>query len=165
MSRTTAESVESEAGHFQWIPFGSRRKRTARLDQRRWAGRVSSTMADFYQNGVVATLQKLKERPVEELERELQAPAEVGQPQGIPVKAAGPAVDAARPETEPAGAARASPVARRLAREHHLDLSAVKGTGPGGRITEKDVQQRLRQRGGQQDEGQAHQGDGDSCHR
>jgi glucosyl-3-phosphoglycerate synthase len=29
-------------------------------------------MADFYQNGVVATLQKLKERPVEELERELQ---------------------------------------------------------------------------------------------
>lgn len=29
-------------------------------------------MADFYQNGVVATLQKLKERPVEELERDLQ---------------------------------------------------------------------------------------------
>jgi glucosyl-3-phosphoglycerate synthase len=29
-------------------------------------------MADFYQNGVVATLQKLKDRPVEELERELQ---------------------------------------------------------------------------------------------
>lgn len=28
-------------------------------------------MADFYQNGVIATLQKLKDRPLEELEREL----------------------------------------------------------------------------------------------
>lgn len=28
-------------------------------------------MADFYQNGVIATLQKLRERPIEELEREL----------------------------------------------------------------------------------------------
>ena len=28
-------------------------------------------MADFFQNGVIATLQKLKERPIEELENEL----------------------------------------------------------------------------------------------
>jgi pyruvate/2-oxoglutarate dehydrogenase complex dihydrolipoamide acyltransferase (E2) component len=32
-----------------------------------------------------------------------------------------------------------SPVVRRLAREHHLDLSAVRGTGPGGRITRNDL--------------------------
>ncbi len=33
----------------------------------------------------------------------------------------------------------ASPRARRSAREHGVDLSVVRGTGPGGRIVEKDV--------------------------
>jgi pyruvate/2-oxoglutarate dehydrogenase complex dihydrolipoamide acyltransferase (E2) component len=41
-----------------------------------------------------------------------------------------------------AGGSRAhlrSPVVRRLAREHQLDLNAVRGTGEGGRITRSDV--------------------------
>jgi len=33
----------------------------------------------------------------------------------------------------------ASPLARRLAREHGVDLASVRGTGPGGRITREDV--------------------------
>jgi pyruvate/2-oxoglutarate dehydrogenase complex dihydrolipoamide acyltransferase (E2) component len=33
----------------------------------------------------------------------------------------------------------ASPVARRLASQHGIDLTVVKGTGPGGRIVESDV--------------------------
>lgn len=33
----------------------------------------------------------------------------------------------------------ASPLARRLAREHGVDLSAINGSGPGGRITREDV--------------------------
>ncbi len=40
----------------------------------------------------------------------------------------------------PASQVRASPVAKRIAREHHLDLSQVPGSGDGGRIIEKDVQ-------------------------
>ena len=32
-----------------------------------------------------------------------------------------------------------SPVVRRLAREHRIDLAAVRGTGPGGRITRTDM--------------------------
>ncbi|MFQ5611666.1 MAG: dihydrolipoamide acetyltransferase family protein [Anaerolineae bacterium] len=39
----------------------------------------------------------------------------------------------------PAREVRASPVAKRLAREHDIDLSRVSGSGSGGRITEKDV--------------------------
>lgn len=41
----------------------------------------------------------------------------------------------------------ASPAAKRLAREHGLDLSAVKGSGPEGRIAEVDVQHIIEQKG------------------
>jgi pyruvate dehydrogenase E2 component (dihydrolipoamide acetyltransferase) len=44
----------------------------------------------------------------------------------------------AEPPKKPA-AVRASPVARRVARELGIDVSQVKGTGPGGRIKEEDV--------------------------
>ncbi len=37
------------------------------------------------------------------------------------------------------GEVRASPIARRLARERGLELSLISGTGPGGRIVEQDV--------------------------
>lgn len=40
------------------------------------------------------------------------------------------------------GRARATPLARRLAREHGVDLSTIEGTGPGGRITRSDVESR-----------------------
>ena len=47
------------------------------------------------------------------------------------------------PPAQPAAAepreTRASPIARRLAREKGVDLSLVTGTGPGGRIVEQDV--------------------------
>ena len=37
------------------------------------------------------------------------------------------------------GEVRASPIARRLARERGIDLGLIAGTGPGGRVVEKDV--------------------------
>ncbi len=45
------------------------------------------------------------------------------------------------PPAEGAGSARvkASPVARRLAKERGVDLTTVEGSGPGGRIVKKDV--------------------------
>ena len=38
------------------------------------------------------------------------------------------------------GRVRASPIARRLARERGIDLSLISGTGPNGRVTERDVE-------------------------
>ena len=38
------------------------------------------------------------------------------------------------------GGVRASPLARKLAAEHGVDLTHVTGTGPGGRVTEADVE-------------------------
>jgi pyruvate dehydrogenase E2 component (dihydrolipoamide acetyltransferase) len=46
------------------------------------------------------------------------------------------AEDAAPPEAR----VKASPVARKMAEEAGLDLSRIKGTGPGGRVLERDVQ-------------------------
>jgi pyruvate dehydrogenase E2 component (dihydrolipoamide acetyltransferase) len=52
---------------------------------------------------------------------------------------------AAAPERAPSaegngGRPKASPVARRIAREHGIDLSTLEGTGPGGRIVKADVE-------------------------
>ncbi len=50
---------------------------------------------------------------------------------------AAPVVSAPSPSAS--NAIRATPAARRIARERNIDLSTVKGTGPGGMITEKDL--------------------------
>jgi pyruvate dehydrogenase E2 component (dihydrolipoamide acetyltransferase) len=61
-----------------------------------------------------------------------------------PAAAAAPAPAAAAPAAAPAatGGSRAfaSPLARRIARDAGLDLNAIKGSGPHGRIVEKDVE-------------------------
>jgi pyruvate dehydrogenase E2 component (dihydrolipoamide acetyltransferase) len=41
---------------------------------------------------------------------------------------------------------KASPLARRLAREHGVDLAEIRGTGPEGRITKEDVEAHLARR-------------------
>jgi pyruvate dehydrogenase E2 component (dihydrolipoamide acetyltransferase) len=38
---------------------------------------------------------------------------------------------------------RVSPVARRMAEEHGIDINAVQGTGPGGRVIKRDVEQAI----------------------
>lgn len=45
-------------------------------------------------------------------------------------------------------AVKASPLARKMAKEHGVDLGLVKGTGPGGRIKEKDIENYLELRNG-----------------
>lgn len=51
-------------------------------------------------------------------------------------------------ENKPAsrGQVIASPRARKLAAEHDIDLSALAGTGPGGRIVEDDVRRAMEQK-------------------
>jgi 2-oxoglutarate decarboxylase len=59
-----------------------------------------------------------------------------------PTSAPRPAGDVGRPDPIPAGngsGANATPVARRVAAAHGIDLSGVKGTGPSGRIGKDDV--------------------------
>ena len=69
------------------------------------------------------------------------APAPAPEPASPPPAAAPePAPPAAPAPASADGQVRASPIARRLARERGIDLSAVTGTGPNGRITERDIE-------------------------
>jgi pyruvate dehydrogenase E2 component (dihydrolipoamide acetyltransferase) len=74
------------------------------------------------------------------------APAPKAAPAPAPAKAAAAAAPKAAPAPRavapaaPAGKVLASPLARRLATDLGVDLRTVAGTGPGGRIVERDVQ-------------------------
>ena len=62
-------------------------------------------------------------------------PAAVSSPQGAPVQPA-----AAPAETGPV---KASPLAKKVARDNNVNLANVQGTGPGGRVVRKDVEAAL----------------------
>ena len=79
------------------------------------------------------------------------APAAVAAatPAAAPAAAPVPRPAAPAPSLEPSVAADrlvASPLVRRLAREHQLDLRDVRGTGPGGRIVRHDLTEMLEHR-------------------
>jgi pyruvate dehydrogenase E2 component (dihydrolipoyllysine-residue acetyltransferase) len=89
------------------------------------------------------------------------SPAQPAPPAGAPPPGQGPAaapVTSPAPAPPPASApqsppappepVRISPLARRLARDHGIDLRAVRGTGPGGRIVRADIEDAVRQPGG-----------------
>lgn len=73
--------------------------------------------------------------------------------------------EASEAEEEPSGGAqadggtdghvRASPIVRRLARENNLDLSQIEGSGPQGRIVERDVRAAMESGEAQMADGQA----------
>jgi len=71
---------------------------------------------------------------VEKAEKSLEGKAIAKPLASVPVQTRRPGVQA-----PPERRARASPLAKKLAERHGLDLSTVKGTGPGGRITRDDV--------------------------
>src|SRR5438105_1578734 len=83
----------------------------------------------------------LGQRPAPPVERAaeppVKAPEEPPAPRPVPrpVEASGAQPSPARPPQE----IRASPLVRRLAREHDVDLTALRGTGLGGRITKEDI--------------------------
>jgi pyruvate dehydrogenase E2 component (dihydrolipoamide acetyltransferase) len=70
-----------------------------------------------------------------------ESPGESEESHAIPLT--GPAGEQETPADEPPVGAvpgvRASPVARRMAEERGIDLSQLRGTGPGGRITKDDI--------------------------
>jgi pyruvate dehydrogenase E2 component (dihydrolipoamide acetyltransferase) len=93
-----------------------------------------------------------KPAPAEDKEEETAPPQESEKAEKKPSEEKKPAATA-KPATEPkaesGGEARvkASPLARRIAAELGVDLSAIKGTGPDGRVTESDVRAGAKSKG------------------
>jgi len=74
-------------------------------------------------------------------------PAKTETPSPSASKAATPAPAPSAPKTETSGNARrikASPLARRLAKQKGINLAAISGTGPKGRITKADVEKAVK---------------------
>ncbi len=88
--------------------------------------------------------------PVGQLIAIITEPGEAVPEAAAPAPSAAPVAAPPAPEPTPApapssapsadGGVRASPIARRLARERGIDLALVTGSGPNGRITERDVE-------------------------
>jgi len=60
----------------------------------------------------------------------------------VPMEAPSPVEEAVEADTQPfppVKGVKASPLARRLAEEYGVDITEIRGTGPGGRITRDDV--------------------------
>jgi 2-oxoglutarate dehydrogenase E2 component (dihydrolipoamide succinyltransferase) len=105
---------------------------------------VSGTLEEILaEEGSVVEINKVIAR-ISEGGAAAKAEPKVDEPKEEAVEAAAPAPQ----EDKPAAAAskssgesvRSSPLVKRMAREEGVDLSEVSGTGPGGRITKKDLQ-------------------------
>ena len=99
------------------------------------------------------TESKPEEKPAEQAANSGQpAPKADEKPDSAPTPAAEPVAQAqATPQPEPPapsatgenGHVKASPLAKKIARDNKVDLSHVQGTGPGGRVVRKDVESAL----------------------
>ncbi len=72
------------------------------------------------------------------------APVDEAKPEQAPAAQVAPTAPQ-QAQAEPGGRVKASPLARRMAEEHGINLVEVSGSGPGGRITKEDVQAFLQQ--------------------
>jgi pyruvate dehydrogenase E2 component (dihydrolipoamide acetyltransferase) len=96
-----------------------------------WIGEQGEEVAD---DGAPESAEKPAEAPAREPEREEGRAAAAAEAEAQPA----PPAAAAAPSN--GGRVKASPLARRIARERGVDLSQLKGTGPEGRIVAEDVE-------------------------
>jgi len=97
-------------------------------------GRVVGLIAETKEE-----LEALQKEPAKEMFTTATEPAAA--PEAPPVKAA-PAA-AGRVRAEAGKRIRISPVARKMAEEHMIDITTITGTGPDGRIVREDIQKAI----------------------
>ena len=97
-------------------------------------GRVVGLLAETEEE-----LRGLQREPARELFTTAPGPVETT-PAAAPLTAAPPPN---RQSGDRAGRVRISPVARKMAEEHGLDINALQGTGPEGRIVREDIEKAL----------------------
>ncbi len=100
-------------------------------------GEVIARVGEAGEQGEAAEAEQAEEEPeeAEEEEQEQEEPQEKAEAPAPQAPAAAPAEDA-----NGNGRVKASPLARRIAAEQGVDLAALQGSGPGGRIIKADVE-------------------------
>ena len=115
---------------------------------------INTVVARIDEGGEAATAPAGAEEPAAEepapaAPKEPEAKKEQPAPAPKPEPQPGPASEPAKPAAAPPPAevkGPISPLVRRMAREHNVDLSQVSGTGAGGRITKQDMETYLASR-------------------
>jgi pyruvate dehydrogenase E2 component (dihydrolipoamide acetyltransferase) len=97
-------------------------------------GEQGEKVPDVSGNGKVGAPQEKEKEPETEIPAEPEPEAAAAEPE---TPAAEPA--AAPPERKEGERIKASPLARRIARERGIDLASITGTGPEGRIIAEDI--------------------------
>jgi len=67
------------------------------------------------------------------------APVEAATESSAPLPTNNGQREATIPVLDDASATRATPLAKRMASEHNIDIASIRGTGPSGRVTKEDV--------------------------
>jgi pyruvate dehydrogenase E2 component (dihydrolipoamide acetyltransferase) len=80
------------------------------------------------------------DRPVASPTGDGAAPADSAEPAAAPAPPASTGGASPATTSDPGERVKASPLARRIARENGVDLSALSGSGPGGRVVKADVE-------------------------
>ena len=109
-------------------------------------GGGSSAEAETAEEKAPAEEDTAEEGAGAEAEQAAEAPAESSKPEAAAAKAE-PEKSRATVRANGKAAAGVSPLVRRLAREHDVDLSQVQGSGSGGRVRREDVEAYVQQRG------------------
>ena len=102
------------------------------------ARQVAEETADSVGGRETAETETARNRGRRNRGRETEA-AESGEQGARPREAEARRAATSGPERSADGRVRASPVVRRLAREHGIELAGISGSGPDGRIVERDV--------------------------
>ena len=98
---------------------------------------VSNPIAVIGETGEAVDVEALVGKPAQpDMPAEVEKPAEPARAKSV----SGPPATAAPEPLAPVGALLASPVARSMAAELGIDMRLVHGSGPGGRITKKDIE-------------------------
>ena len=103
---------------------------------------INKVIARIAEGGAGAAKPEKKQAAAEEAKPAKPAAAEAPEPADEDEEQEAPAAAASASSDE---SVRSSPLVRRMAREEGVDLTQVSGSGPGGRITKKDLEQHLAQ--------------------
>ena len=99
-------------------------------------------ISDLIESAKEAIASLSKPTTISQPERDIQASAVTRHEEAVAPPP--PSPEPAKPTSSSNGRIKVSPIAKKIAQEHQLDLTLIRGSGPHGRIIKTDVEQALK---------------------